>query len=345
MIGEIVYRRVPESWSEKAWREAGAFVAVFLNFNKLAMIRRSVASALAQDYSALEILFMDDASTDGSAEVMEEMVRAYRGPHKVTVVRNRVNAGICGQWNQVTELSGGEWFGMFCGDDVAHPDRVTQAAKVVRRYPGLLGLSASMDTFDFRSGEPCDYPGYPPEVIEMRGNERPDILYARRWASGCTAFWRREIFARPLPDVALDDLFIHWRLLMTARGREDVVWVYDGNCRTIDYSVGAGLWSEIRSARDPSMPKPDFLRRRHASEVKVWNRCRDVWRAILDEAVAGGEAFSEFAALAKARIVDYRDRVALAETRLRELDMPQPFRFVHKALRKLGLIRPKGNRV
>ena len=340
--GQIVYTRTPEAWDEKAWREAGAFAAVFLNYNKFKSIRRAVEATLAQDFSPLEILFMDDASTDGSAEIMEELVRAYRGPHKVLVVRNASNAGICGQWNQVTKFSEAEWFGMFCGDDYAHADRVSSASAIISRYPGLLGLSTSMDAFDVNTGEPCDYAGYPPGVIEMRGNEPPAELYARRWASGCTAFWRRALFQTALPSVPLDDLLIFWHLLMIASGRQEVVWVYDGNFRTIDYSVGAGLWSEIRAVRDPTVPLREWQRRKFSSEVKVYERCRQTWEAILHQAQSCGAA-AAFSVLAEQRIREFARRSSLAGIRLRELDMPFPIRFLHKVWRKLGMWCSKGD--
>lgn len=341
MSADVTYSRTPEGWDESVWRSVGAFVAVFLNYNKAKTLRRAVEATLAQDFPALEILFMDDASTDGSAETMEEIVRAYRGPHKVTVVRNASNAGICGQWNLVTRLSEGEWFGMFCGDDVPHGDRVASAAKIVSRYPGLLGLSTSMNTFDAQTGKPCGYAGYPPEVIEMRGDESPAELFARRWASGCTAFWRREVFTKPLPSVPLDDLFLFWRLHMTAAGRPEVVWAYDGNYRTIDYSVGAGLWSEIRAVRDPSVPKRDWEKRHCAAEIKVYGRCRETWEGIRREAQDRGMSAAAFAVLADERIGQYGRQVAAAARRLEELDFCRLRRMALKAGRRLRRIMGK----
>ena len=101
----VSYVYEPEKWDEAAWRETGAFTVVFLNFEKSKTIHKAVASALAQDYPFLEMFFMDDASSDGSGDVMEELVRAYRGRHKVSVVRNRTNVGITGQWNSVAKLA------------------------------------------------------------------------------------------------------------------------------------------------------------------------------------------------------------------------------------------------
>ena len=140
MVGEITYNYTPESWSQERFLALGGFTVVFLNYNKARFIERSVASALNQDFPLLEMFFMDDASTDGSGDTMERLVREYRGRHKVTVVRNEVNQYITGQWNIVAKLATGNWFGMFCGDDESYPNRVSLVAKRIRQYPSLRGL-------------------------------------------------------------------------------------------------------------------------------------------------------------------------------------------------------------
>ena len=144
MSGEITYTRTPENWSQAEFLRLGGFTVVFLNYNKAAFIERSVAGALAQDFPLCEMFFTDDASTDGSGDTMEKLVRVYSGRHKVTVVRNTVNRRITGQWNIVSRLATGNWLGMFCGDDVARPDRVTCAARRIAEYPTLKGLCTKL---------------------------------------------------------------------------------------------------------------------------------------------------------------------------------------------------------
>ena len=311
-IGAVSHSRVPEAWSEAAWRDAGAFTAVFLNYNKAKTIRRSVEATLAQDCPALEILFMDDASTDGSGDVMEEIVRAYRGLHKVAVVRNPRNLGICGQWNQVKAFTDGEWFGMFCADDVPHADRVSSVAALMRGRPSLRGVCTAMDPFDLRTGEPRPDCAYPPgEVFEVRGDETPEAIGSKKWPVGCTSFWRRCVFSRPLPRVALDDLLIKWILHMDAVGDPGVVWMYDGRIATIDYGVGEGLWSQLRASRDPAMDDAEWRRVRSERVERAERRNVEAWRAIREEAASRGEACAGFRALAERRIV--RHAVAAAD--------------------------------
>lgn len=94
-------------------------------FNQEAMIGEAIESALAQTYRPLEIVISDDGSTDGSWQVIEETVREYaRSDISVTLNRNSVNLGNCGNWEKVCALAKGEWIFKFDGDDISEPTRV-----------------------------------------------------------------------------------------------------------------------------------------------------------------------------------------------------------------------------
>ena len=58
------------------------------SYNQEQFIRQAVESAFAQTYSPLEIILSDDFSSDGTFEIMQEMVAAYSGPHRVVLNQN-----------------------------------------------------------------------------------------------------------------------------------------------------------------------------------------------------------------------------------------------------------------
>ncbi|HVE71685.1 MAG TPA: glycosyltransferase family A protein [Thermoanaerobaculia bacterium] len=59
-------------------------------FNRAAMLREAVASVLAQTYRPIEILIVDDGSTDDTPAVAEELARAHA---EVSQVFHRANGG------------------------------------------------------------------------------------------------------------------------------------------------------------------------------------------------------------------------------------------------------------
>jgi O-antigen biosynthesis protein len=66
------------------------------NYNYAHYLRRRLESILAQTCPPHEIIFLDDASTDGSADLAETILRASSIPYRV--IRNETNRGCYAQW-------------------------------------------------------------------------------------------------------------------------------------------------------------------------------------------------------------------------------------------------------
>lgn len=91
--------------------------------NQERFIREAVEAAFAQTYSPLEIILSDDCSEDLTFEIMCEMAKAYRGPHRIVLNRNPVRRSIGGHINRIMEVSQGELILAAAGDDISLPQR------------------------------------------------------------------------------------------------------------------------------------------------------------------------------------------------------------------------------
>ena len=60
-------------------------------YNQEKYIREAVKGAFSQTYEPLEIILSDDCSSDRTFEIMQEMAKAYQGPHRVVARTNRKN--------------------------------------------------------------------------------------------------------------------------------------------------------------------------------------------------------------------------------------------------------------
>ena len=98
-------------------------------YNQQRTIGEAVDAALAQDYSPLEIVLSDDASTDDSFAVMQQRVAAYRGPHRVILNRNARNLGIGAHLSHAASLCSGELIFVAAGDDVSLPHRCSRCVQ------------------------------------------------------------------------------------------------------------------------------------------------------------------------------------------------------------------------
>jgi hypothetical protein len=98
-------------------------------------IGAAIASLLAQTYRDLEILVVDDASTDGTVAAAE---RAAAGDRRVRVVRLDRNGGPYVARNRALAEALGVFVTCHDGDDWAHPERIARQVAPLRRFPWLV---------------------------------------------------------------------------------------------------------------------------------------------------------------------------------------------------------------
>lgn len=111
---------------------------MIITYNQSHLIAETIESVLLQDYKNLEIVVADDASTDGSQEVILDFQRRY--PNIVIPVLNQKNLGITGNSNAAFFACTGELIAILGGDDLFLPGKIKaqvaqfEDSKVVLSY-------------------------------------------------------------------------------------------------------------------------------------------------------------------------------------------------------------------
>lgn len=100
-------------------------------FNAEDTIGRALASALAQDWRPIEVLVVDDASTDNTAERVAEA--AARHP-EIRLIRHPGNCGVAVARNTLLEAATGEFVVFFDDDDESAPHRVSSQIARIESY-------------------------------------------------------------------------------------------------------------------------------------------------------------------------------------------------------------------
>jgi glycosyltransferase involved in cell wall biosynthesis len=104
--------------------------------NRAVLLRDAVASAQRQTYRHLEILVIDDASTDDTAKVLTGVADS-----RFRFVRNETGFGMTGTFNRILDLARGDYVVCLCDHDWLDPAFVEAALGVFRKFPAL-GLVA-----------------------------------------------------------------------------------------------------------------------------------------------------------------------------------------------------------
>ena len=91
-------------------------------YNGEAFLAESINSVLTQDYTDLELVITDNASTDGTAAICREY--AARDP-RVRYRRNATNLGIAGNFNAAFAEARGRYFKWHAADDLIGPGHLS----------------------------------------------------------------------------------------------------------------------------------------------------------------------------------------------------------------------------
>lgn len=101
------------------------------SYNCERYLEAAVRSALAQSDVSLEVVIVDDRSTDGSLAVAERLAAA---DPCVRVAQLATNSGPGGARNHALALARGTWFAVLDSDDLYHPRRLAQLIGHAERH-------------------------------------------------------------------------------------------------------------------------------------------------------------------------------------------------------------------
>lgn len=121
---------------------------IFTTYNRKDFIRQSFLSILHQDYEGkLQIIASDDCSTDGTFEMLQEMMQAYEGPHEVLVIQTPKNGRLAANVNHALRHAKYDWIVRHDDDDVASPHKCKILGwAIARQTPALFILSEASAT-------------------------------------------------------------------------------------------------------------------------------------------------------------------------------------------------------
>ena len=98
-------------------------ISVYMpTFNRVNMAIRAIESVLAQDYPQLELLVVDDASTDDTWQVL---TNKYINDDRVRLFRQHTGQGACAARNRAIEEARGEFVTGIDDDDEFLPQRLS----------------------------------------------------------------------------------------------------------------------------------------------------------------------------------------------------------------------------
>lgn len=195
---------------------------VIPTFNRGCTIARAVDSALSQDYPTLEVVVVDDGSTDDTVERM----RSLYGEDPRVVYLRQPNGGVCVARNAGIARARGEFIAMLDSDDAWLPGKLGVQVAVLKKHPELSLVWTDMAAVDVE-GEILSPKYLRAFYSTYRFFPRPSDLFACELAAeDGTAYWIGEIAHAML----LGNL-IHTSTVVARAERLAAAGLYDQGCQ------------------------------------------------------------------------------------------------------------------
>lgn len=155
--------------------------AIIPVFNGERYLREAMDSALSQDYTDLEVIVIDDGSTDGTAQVVSSCLAG--AGHRLRY-HYQPNAGLSAAQNAGVREASGDYIAFLDCDDIWTPGKIRRQMDAFAHEPGLDMVFGLVEQF------------ISPELARMEAGEtgrEADIMPG--YSTG-TLLARRDVFER-----------------------------------------------------------------------------------------------------------------------------------------------------
>ncbi|MBJ6119790.1 glycosyltransferase [Pontibacter sp. BT310] len=88
-------------------------------YNGEKYLKESLKSVISQSYKNIEILIVDDGSTDNSLHIITEFKEI---DNRIRLIQNKQNLGLVKNWQKCIELAKGNWIKFLFQDDIMHSE-------------------------------------------------------------------------------------------------------------------------------------------------------------------------------------------------------------------------------
>ena len=223
---------------------------VMANYNGERFVRESIESVLSQTMQDLELVIVDDASTDSSVSIFREYMR--KDP-RIRLIRSYKNRRTAASRNAAIRAARGEYVAIIDNDDLWEPDKLERQIAIARQ--GFPLVYSSYDFID-EQDRPVKRPFIVPEKAGYDAMLTSSLI-------GCSTAMLEARLAKEHPfrrDFYHEDYVLWMELFkegIEARGDEKVLMHYrvrSGSRSNKKEKAAKERWKIYRKALHLSLP-------------------------------------------------------------------------------------------
>lgn len=265
-------------------------------YNYGCFVSQAIDSVLTQTLQDVEIIVIDDCSTDHTPEVLS----AYAQDDRVRVIRHPENQGHIRTYNEGLALAKGRYVGLLSADDYClKPYALARQAAIFEAYPHV-GLVYSAHLLVPTDGPPAEIKPWPEDYVHAGLDEFRQLMWAnyvpasgtlvRRevqhelgpydarlphagdWDMWLRAFARHDVgyIAEPLYGYRLHERNMSHKRISPSRATEDVLLTMDKAFAALPRDARAEMRALRRQAMHHALFRTAWLDLYHGHRSRTW---------------------------------------------------------------------------
>lgn len=180
-------------------------------YNEAKFLKQSLLTLLAQDYERIEFILSDNASTDGTQEICNDIAKT---DPRVRVLYASINEGSTANFQRCLDAARGELFMWAGGHDLWSPNLVSQCIEVLNDLPNAVIAVPESQWIDASSQPYGDRAG----ILDTRGMDPLARIFSLLWANMHPMYGLMRTAALratgPIPNYSAADLILLTKMIL-----------------------------------------------------------------------------------------------------------------------------------
>lgn len=226
-------------------------------YNASSYISETISMVSAQTYKDWELILVDDASTDGSANIIEKIIE--KQGKRIRLIRKNVNEGAAAARNTGIDASSGKYIAFLDADDVWKPDKLEKQIAFMEKNDAAFSFHAY--EFGDEKANPTGKIVTVPKTLSFKEALSRTIIFTT------TVMFDTEKIDMEIihmPQVPSEDTATWWRILKSgyvAYGLNENLAIYRRPARSLSSNKFVAIeriWFLYRNIANLSVPASMF---------------------------------------------------------------------------------------
>ncbi len=156
-------------------------------YNSGKFITRTIESVLNQSYSNIEVVVIDDGSTDDTVEKVKAIA-----DDRIRLICNEHNLGMTGNWDKCVRSCSGEYIKLIPADDCVYKDCIRKSVDILVKHPDISLVVVGTELVDNDDRVVGSYMHWPGNgIVRAERIAKTSVMLNNFWGNPVCAMFRK----------------------------------------------------------------------------------------------------------------------------------------------------------